>query len=115
MQISVTGRHVKITNSIKNYAYDSVAGKLGNYDRIENVHIILDIEKYRQIAEVVIQAKNHIRIEAKDLSEDMYVSIDGALEKAERQMHKLRDKVQDHKSTEALGHIEREIQDAEID
>lgn len=114
MQISVTGRHVKITDSIKNYAYDSVERELANYDRIEDVHIILDIEKYRQIAEVVIQARNHIRIEAKDDSEDMYVSIDNALEKAGTQMHKLRDKVQDHKSKEGLGHLEREIQDADI-
>jgi putative sigma-54 modulation protein len=114
MHIAVTGRHIKITDSIKNYAHERVESELTKFDRIEDVHIILDIEKFRQIAEVVIQARNHIRVEAEHSSEDMYVSIDSAVEKAARQMHKLRDKVQDHKSREGLGHIEREIIDTEL-
>jgi len=114
MHISVTGRHVKITDSIKNYAYEQVEHDLAKYDRIEDIHIILDIEKYRQIAEIVVQAKNHIRLEAEHSSEDMYVSIDNAIEKAGRQLHKLRDKIQDHKSAEGLGKLEREILDAQI-
>ncbi|MFO8089860.1 MAG: ribosome-associated translation inhibitor RaiA [Desulfatiglandaceae bacterium] len=114
MQISVTGRHVKVTDAIKNYAYEQVEHDLAKYDRIESVHVILDVEKFRQMAEVVIQAKNHIRVEAEDTSEDMYVSIDSAIAKAEKQMHKLRDKIQDHKSVEGLGHLERDIQDEQI-
>ncbi len=111
MQTTVTGRHVKITDAIRSYAGDKLEHAFTKYDRIENVHIILDIQKYRQIAEVVIQAKNHIRIEAEEDSDDMYASIDTAIARAEKQLHKLRDKIQSHKSIESLGHIERNIQD----
>lgn len=114
MQVSATGRHIKITDAIKNHALAQVEHDLAKYDRIEDVHIILDVEKFRQIAEIVIQAKNHIRIEAEHFSEDMYVSIDNAIAKAEKQMAKHRDKVQDHKSVEGLGELEREIQDEDI-
>ena len=113
MQISVTGRHVKVTDALRSYATDQILHDLSKYDRIEDVHLILDVEKYRQIAEIVIQARNHIRVEAEDASEDMYASIDSAIAKAEKQLHKLRDKVQDHKSQEGLGQLEREILDTD--
>jgi ribosomal subunit interface protein len=37
-----------------------------------------------------------VHVEGKAASENMYTSIDQALEKAERQLRKLREKVQDH-------------------
>jgi ribosomal subunit interface protein len=45
--------------------------------------------------EVLVQGKN-MHVEGKASSENMYTSIDEALEKAERQLRKLRQKVQDH-------------------
>lgn len=115
MHISVTGRHVKITDTMKEHAYAQVERHLIKYDRIEDIHIILEVEKYRQIAEIVVQAKNHIRIEAEACSEDMYASIDKAVEKAAKQLQKQRDKVQNHKANEGLGQLEREVLDSKMD
>ena len=66
----------------------------------------LSREKYRHIAEVVVQAKNHIRVEAKEVSDDMYASIDNAVHKAAKQLRRLRDKIQDHKAQPKLSEIE---------
>lgn len=109
MHVSVTGRHMDITDAIRDYANEKVAGALAGFTRVESVHVILDIEKYRHMAEVVVQAKNHVRVDARDESEDMYVSIDNAVEKAEKQLRRLRDKIQDHKSREKLAHIDLEM------
>ena len=97
MQISVTGRHVDITDAIRHYAHEKLDA-LSDFPRVENVHMILDVEKYRHHAEVVVQAKNHIRVDAKEESDNMYASIDGAVSKAYKQLRRLRDKVQDHKA-----------------
>ena len=113
MHISVTGRHMEITDAIRDYASEKVAHALGEFPRVESVHVILDIEKFRQMAEVVVQAKNHIRVDARDESEDMYVSIDGAVDKAQTQLRRLRDKVQDHKSRDSLAHVDMEMQAAQ--
>jgi len=113
VQISVTGRHMEITDAIRDYTHGKLQHALAEFPRIESVHVILDVEKYRHMAEVVVQAPNHIRVDARHESDDMYASIDSAVEKTEKQLHKLWDKMQDHKSREKLGRLESEAQVSE--
>ena len=112
MQISVTGRHMQITDAIREHALGAVQHGLHEFPRVESVHVILDVEKYRHIAEVVIQAPNHIRIEARHESDDMYVSIDGAVEKGEKQLRKHWDKMQNHKARDSLASVDLNAQAA---
>ena len=106
MQISVTCRHMEVTPALREHAISKAEHDFIEFPRIESVHIILDVQKYLHKAEVVIQASNHIRVEGHEESEDMYYSIDKAVEKASKQLRKLRDKVQDHKHSERLADIE---------
>jgi len=110
VQISVTGRHMQITDAIRNYAFSRVADAMEEFPRVETVHVILEIEKYRQRAEVVVQAAGHIRVEGREESDDLYMSIDGAVEKAERQLRRHRDKIQDHRTRESVSQVEIEAQ-----
>ena len=112
MQITVTGRHVDITDAIRHYAEDKVAHDMADFDRVESVHVILNLEKYRHLAEVVVKGKDHLHIEAEEESDDMYASMDVAVEKAAKQLRKHRDKVQDHKS-KSLAELEVEMQQQE--
>jgi ribosomal subunit interface protein len=48
------------------------------------------------VAEVIVQGADHIRVTALEKSENLYDAVDRAIEHAERQMRKLRDKVQEH-------------------
>lgn len=112
MQISVTARHMDITDAIRTYAEDKVGEELSEFTRLMSVHVILDIEKYRHIAEIVAEGSHHIRIEAESTSDDMYVSIDQAVEKAAKQLRRSRDKIQDHKHRESLAEVELEVQAA---
>ena len=113
MQISVTCRHMDITDAIRSYAHEKVEQDLSEFPRIVSVHVILDVEKYRHSAELVVSASNHIQVEAKDVSDDMYVSIDAAVDKTARQLRRHRDKVQDHKSRERLADVDIEIESTE--
>lgn len=95
MQVHITGRHVEITDGIREHVYDKVERTLSDFPRVEDVRVILDLQKRIHFVEVLVQGKN-IHVEGTDSSENMYTSIDHALEKAERQLRKLREKVQDH-------------------
>lgn len=110
MHISVTGRHIEITDAIRDYTHDKLQHALLDYPRIESVHVILAVEKYRHLAEVVVQAPNHVRVEAKEETDDLYASIDSAIEKAEKQLRRHRDRVTDHKSREGLAALELDAQ-----
>ena len=96
MQVSITGRHVNVTDNVKAHVEEKVERCLGAFPRIETVRIILEEEKHENVVEVVIQAANHIRITAKERSENLYDAIDRSVEHAERQMRKQRDKIQDY-------------------
>jgi len=96
MQVNITGRHVKVTDNVKAHVDDKLERCLGVFPRIETIKVVLDTENRDQVAEVIIQAANHIRITAKESSENLYDAIDRSIEHAERQMRKQRDKIQDH-------------------
>ncbi|MDF7800656.1 ribosome-associated translation inhibitor RaiA [Pontiellaceae bacterium B1224] len=96
MQVSITGRHVNVTDNVKTHVEDKLERSLGVFPRIESVRVILETENRDQVSEVIIQASNHIRITAIEKSENLYDAIDRSIEHAERQMRKHRDKIQDH-------------------
>ncbi len=96
MSIEVTTRHMNAPRA-KDYAREKADKLVEQFPRIEHVHVILDVEKHRYDAEVVVQAKNHIRVEASETHDDMWVAIDVAVDRAEKQLRKLRDKVQEHR------------------
>jgi putative sigma-54 modulation protein len=86
--IRVTGRHVSITEAIREYAHSKVEHIHLDYPRIIEAHVILDVTKHRHAAEIVLHCANHITIEADHECDDMYAAIDGVLSKITQQMRK---------------------------
>jgi putative sigma-54 modulation protein len=110
MDITVTGRHVEATAALKEYAAKKVAHLEIDFPRIISVHVILEVDKFRHIAEVVLHCANHITIEAREVSEDLYASIDRVVDKAARQMRKYKTRLQNHRPRRAtLRHIDEQV------
>ncbi len=86
--VSVTGRHMPVTDAIREYCLKKIDGFHLDYPKIVGAHFILVVDKHRQRAELVLHCNNHITIEAHEVSGDLYASIDGAVSKAARQMRK---------------------------
>jgi putative sigma-54 modulation protein len=91
--IRITGRHISITDAIREYAQNKVEHIHLDYPRIIEVHVILDVAKHRHFAEIVLHCANHITIEADHECDDMYAAIDGVLAKITRQMRKYKTKM----------------------
>jgi putative sigma-54 modulation protein len=94
--IQVTGRHVSVTEAMKEYCRRRLACLHLDYPKIIEVQIILDVQKYRHTAEVVLHCSNHITLEASAESQDMYVSIDEVVDKIARQMRKYKTRLMRH-------------------
>lgn len=109
MLVEITGRHVDVTDTIKEYARRKIQKTAEEFHGVESIHVILDVQKFHHIAEVVVQGKQHLRLEAKEISEDMYASIDVVSDKIAKQLRKNRDKiVTNHHSGPKLGELEAE-------
>ncbi|WFB35273.1 ribosome-associated translation inhibitor RaiA [Kiritimatiellota bacterium B12222] len=107
MNITVTCRHMEMSSALRDHATSRVEESLTEFPRVEDVHVILDVQrKINHVAEVVVKAKNHVHAEATETTSDMYASIDAAVDKVHRQLRKNRDKIQDHKNIVGLGEME---------
>lgn len=95
MQINITGHHVDVTDSLKDYV-DSKFIKLERHsDQINNVHVILNVEKLNQKAEATLHL-NGGEVFATAEHTDMYAAIDGLIDKLDRQVLKHKEKVKRH-------------------
>jgi putative sigma-54 modulation protein len=89
LNITVTGRHMEVTEAIREYAIKKVESLRLDYPRIIEVKVILDVQTHqRQFAEIVLFCANHITIEASSTSEVLYAAIDETISKIARRMRK---------------------------
>ena len=86
--VKVTGRHLQITPAISDYVTRKIESLHLDYPKIIEAHMILEVEKYRHTAEAILVCSNHITIEAREETSDMYAAIDAVVDKIARQMRK---------------------------
>lgn len=86
--LTVTVRHESITDALRDFVQKKVATLHLDYPRIIEAKAILDVQKNRHVAEIILYCANHITIEASSESEDMYKSIDETISKIARRMRK---------------------------
>jgi putative sigma-54 modulation protein len=91
MKITITARHFKAQEPLKEFAQTEVARLKKYYDGIMEGEVILTYVKLDQIAEVNLKVYGQ-RLSAKQKSEDIHKSITLAVDKLERQLKKYKDK-----------------------
>ncbi len=93
MKIMTYGKNIDITPALKKYASEKVE-KLEKYfgDSPIEVQITMEVEKDRHIVEVT-SFVNGLILRGEEETDDMYASIDGVIEKLERQIHKYKTKI----------------------
>ncbi|WP_070969974.1 ribosome hibernation promoting factor [Vibrio sonorensis] len=95
MQINIKGHHVDLTDSMQDYV-NSKFDKLERFfDHINNVHVVLKVEKLQHIAEATLHI-NQGEIHASADEENMYAAIDGLVDKLVRQLNKHKEKLSNH-------------------
>ncbi|KPM80223.1 ribosome hibernation promoting factor [Pseudoalteromonas sp. UCD-33C] len=95
MQLNLTGRHVEITDSLRDYVNTKFAKLERHFDHINNVHVILDVEKLSQKAEATLHV-NGGELFASTEHQDMYAAIDSLVDKLDRQVIKHKEKLARH-------------------
>ena len=89
--VTITCRHIELTEALRDYAEKKIEGLHLDYPRIIEAKVILDVEKgRRQIAEIILFCANHITIQAQTTHEDLYAAIDETISKIARRMRKFK-------------------------
>jgi putative sigma-54 modulation protein len=103
---------VEITDAIREYATKKIESLHLDYPRIIEAKVILDIEHHRQIAEIILFCADHIVIEVKSTTEDIYASIDESTSKIARRMRKFKTRLlKSHRPRKngSIRHIEEQV------
>ncbi len=95
MNLTITGRHMEMTDALKAYIENHIKKLKVHFDRVIDIDVVLDVEKHRHIAEVNLHA-NGVRIHSKESSADMYASVDAVMSKMEKQVRKYKDRINRH-------------------
>jgi putative sigma-54 modulation protein len=87
MQIKVSGKHMEVTEPIREYATEK-AGKLPRYfDRVQAIDVVLDKGKNSHVhVEMIVDAEHADPFVASATGEDLYGCIDDVVDKLERQL-----------------------------
>src|SRR5947208_13872063 len=97
MATSITGRHYKVTDDIRTLVtnkLDKIVEKL--FDDVIDIRVVLQVEKYRNICEILIVGKEHDVKSVQESDESMQDAINRSLDHVKRQAQKHRNTIRDH-------------------
>ncbi len=95
--IAVVGRHVLVTEAMKKYATDKIHKMDRISDRIIDVTVTMDIQKLEHRLSIVMFVGN-VKIKVQAITEDMYASIDLAVDKLQAKLRKYKKRIQEHQA-----------------
>ena len=96
MQVSLSGHHVEITDSMRAYVNEKIERLERHFDQALDIHVVLTVEKMRHRAEATLHVSGG-SLHADDVQEDMYAAIDGLVDKLDRQGIKHKEKLKSHR------------------
>ncbi len=97
MLVTISSRHMDVTEAMKSFA-EQKANKLSKYyDLIQEIEIIFDAGKQQTKVEMIVNAEHKNMFIAHHDEGDAYACIDGCVDKLERQLSEHKKKVRNRK------------------
>lgn len=87
MNIIISGKNIEITEALREKVTKRVKKLEKFFNSDTEVHVTLSVQRVSQIVEITIPF-NGVTLRAEDQNEDMYTSIDRAVDLIERQIRK---------------------------
>ena len=105
MIVTISGRHMEVTEALKTYAEQKVTKLSKYYDRIQEIEVVMDASKDGTRVEVIVNAEHNAIFIAHHDQGDAYACIDGCVDKLERQLtdHKEKHRNRKHPSPGPSG------------
>ena len=132
MQVLVSGQHLSIGLSLKEYVKERITGSIKKYfDHAPSATVHFNKQNHDFSCDIVVNdgTGRHIVIKSNASSDDVYFAFDAALSKIEKQLRKYKSKLKDHSSKMKVSEviptttkyvisptkIDDEVEDQEID
>lgn len=96
MHVEITCRHGHVKDDVRAYMAEKVEKLLTYFERITAINVTVSFENSHARVEILVDAEHKHDFVAHDEDDQAQIAFDRALHKIEQQIHKYKEKVQNH-------------------
>ena len=112
MNKKITGRHMEITEAMRDYVEKKIARLHKRYNRISEVEVVIDDEGQGHKVEIIAKVDNHQPFVVHHSCDDAYACVDSAVDKIERQLTRFKEKSRDRKGRSSMAEAAADVLEA---
>jgi putative sigma-54 modulation protein len=105
VQVTISSRHMDVTQPLRDFAEQKAAKLSKYYDRVQDIEVVFDAGKDKTRVEIIVIAEHRTRFIAHSEEDDAYAGVDDCVGKLERQLsdHKKKFRNRKHSGEEKRG------------
>ncbi|QDV90006.1 Ribosome hibernation promoting factor [Phycisphaerae bacterium RAS2] len=97
MQVTVSARHMEVSQKLREYAEEKAQKFPHFYDRVLSAEIVFDVEGIRHRCDIIVRGDHHTTFVAKEEHENPYAAFDAAEKDLERQLNRHKERHRNRK------------------
>lgn len=97
MQVTVSGRHMGVSDQLKDYCREKAERLVRLYDRINRVEVVLDGHDGLHSAEMIVHSDGTQPFVASEEQDDVFAAVDLLIDKIERQISRHKERLRNRK------------------
>ena len=109
MRVNITGRHMDMTDALRNYVEKKTSRLVKYHNRISDMEVVVEEEGNKKKCEIIIKVDHAEPFVVTERGDDMYACIDMSVDKIERQLKRFKEKSRIRKgrtgTAEAAGEV----------
>lgn len=105
MQVTVTCKHGSVKAETQEYIREKAEKLLTYFDRVMSIGVTCTFEANKATVEIVVDAEHKHNFVAEATADAVAAAFDAALHKMEHQIHKYKEKVQNHRHTPPTNEV----------
>ena len=114
MQTTITGRHMELTDALREHIEKKIARIGKYYDRISELDVVVAAEGINHRVEIIARVDSHQPFVVNDAGQDAYGCLDSAMDKIERQLTKHKEKIRNRKGRQGASEATADIIEAQL-
>jgi putative sigma-54 modulation protein len=105
VDLTVTGRHVDVTEAMRDHARQRTDRLSEHFIHLNRMQVTLDMDGGSHVVEIIATPRRGDPLIAHGRTEDMYAAIDQAADKIEEQLRRLKERTKDKRQRRPTGEI----------
>ncbi|MFQ5428924.1 MAG: ribosome hibernation-promoting factor, HPF/YfiA family [Phycisphaerae bacterium] len=106
IRVTVSARHMSLSDTLKSYANEKSDKLERYYDRLQSVQVVFDHQSVNHLCEIIATGDHHNTFVAKSEHEDPYAAFDASAKELERQLRRHKEKLRNRKHPEGPANRE---------